>query len=96
MRKRTAKPKRFLRGVFKNLAKTAGFVFWDKDEHWANGDQIDWASSYNEEIAKFGEAIVRECAGVDFSEAQLNEEQKRIVKSSILKHFKLKAGDGEN
>jgi hypothetical protein len=46
----------------KELAKKAEFVFW-KDEAWGPGEgHIDWSSNYDNELNKFAELIVRECA----------------------------------
>ena len=47
----------------KELAKEAGFVLWG-EEIWSPGDAIDWSSGYDEELTKFVELIVNECAGI--------------------------------
>jgi hypothetical protein len=44
----------------KELAEQAGFVLW-KNESWNPGETIDWASSYDNELQKFAELIVKEC-----------------------------------
>ncbi|NDB81269.1 MAG: hypothetical protein EB127_00745 [Alphaproteobacteria bacterium] len=44
------------------LAKQAGFVFWE-DESWRPESQyIDWATDYDKELEKLIELIVNECA----------------------------------
>jgi hypothetical protein len=46
----------------KDLAKEAGFVTW-ANESWGPGKgNIDWSSSYDKELEKFYELVVRECA----------------------------------
>ena len=47
----------------RELAEQAGFVLW-KDESWNPGDVVDWSSSYDNELKKFAELIVRECVQV--------------------------------
>jgi hypothetical protein len=44
----------------RELAREAGFVMWG-DESWNPGDVVDWSSSYDNELKKFAELIVREC-----------------------------------
>lgn len=44
------------------LAKYAGFVFWE-DESWGPGSEyIDWSSNYDKELERLIELIVQECA----------------------------------
>ena len=45
----------------KELAEQAGFVLW-QDEPWNPGDVIDWSCRYDDELKKFAELIVAECA----------------------------------
>lgn len=47
----------------KQLAEQAGFVLW-KDESWNPGDTVDWSCRYDDELKKFAELIVQECATV--------------------------------
>ena len=48
----------------KKLAEKAGFVYW-QDEAWGPGpDFIDWSSNYDNELAKYTELVVRECAEI--------------------------------
>jgi hypothetical protein len=44
----------------RGLAEQAGFVMWG-DESWNPGDVIDWSSSYDNELKKFTELILKEC-----------------------------------
>lgn len=44
------------------LAKQAGFVFWE-DEDWGSGSEyVDWGSEYDKELEKLVELVVKECA----------------------------------
>ena len=44
------------------LAKQAGFVFWE-DEEWGPGSEyIDWSTVYDKELEKLVELVVHECA----------------------------------
>ena len=45
----------------KVLAEKAGFVLWG-EETWNPGDAIDWSCRYDDELTKFVELIVNECA----------------------------------
>ena len=50
--------------IIKELAEEAGFVYW-QDEAWGPGpDFIDWSSNYDNELAKYTELVVRECAEI--------------------------------
>lgn len=47
-----------------DLARSAGFMYWD-NEHWAPENQaIDWSCDYDEELMEFKKLVVRECAWV--------------------------------
>ena len=48
----------------KKLAKKAGFVIWD-DSSWGPGEgHIDWSCDYDQELKKFAQLIVMECAEI--------------------------------
>ena len=47
----------------KELAEQAGFVLW-KNESWNSGDVVDWSVSYDDELEKFVELIIRECSNI--------------------------------
>ena len=48
----------------KQLAEQAGFILW-ADEKWKPEDEtIDWSTSYDKELEKLIELVVRECAEV--------------------------------
>lgn len=48
----------------KQIAEQAGFVFW-QDEFWKPEDEvIDWSSSYDNELEKMVELVVRECLNI--------------------------------
>ena len=66
----------------KDFAKRAGFVMWS-EKYQSQGDFIDWSSRYDEELARFAELIVRECAEIALRE---NHEPSEC----ILAHFGLR------
>jgi len=46
----------------KQLAEKAGFMMWE-DEPWKpEGAVVDWAATYDDELEKFAELLIRECA----------------------------------
>ena len=47
----------------KKLAQEAGFALW-ADESWNPGEIVDWSTSYDDELNKFAELIVKECANI--------------------------------
>jgi hypothetical protein len=59
----------------RELTEQAGFVLWD--------GAVDWASNYDDELEKFAELIVRECANVALREDHEPDE-------CILRHFGVK------
>ena len=59
----------------RELTEQAGFVLWD--------GAVDWASNYDDELEKFAELIVRECANVALREDHEPGE-------CILRHFGVK------
>ena len=61
----------------KDLAEQAGFVLW-QDEPWRPTDVIDWSSRYDNELKKFAELIVKECAEICL---EANDHK------NILRHF---------
>lgn len=44
------------------LAKQAGFVFWEEDDGKAVSEYVDWGSEYDKELEKLVELVVHECA----------------------------------
>jgi len=64
----------------KQLAKDAGFCFWES-ESWGPGpDNIDWSSNYQQEFNLFAEMMIKECANIALREDHDPYE-------CILKHF---------
>ena len=49
--------------LIKELAEKAGFILWG-NESWNPGDTIDWSCRYDDELTKFVELIVIECAEI--------------------------------
>ena len=75
----------------KELAEQAGFMLWGK-ETWNPGDVVDWSARYDEELEKFAELIVRECARViDRGDGEMSSQAETIwcnvCRDDILKHF---------
>ena len=70
----------------KEFAGQAGFVLW-KNESWNSGDVVDWSASYDDELEKFAELIVKECA--DLFEVEWGEEKLtgNDVGYVVKKHF---------
>ena len=48
----------------KELAEEAGFIYWENEEWGPGPGFIDWSSNYDNELVKYTELVVRECAGV--------------------------------
>ena len=71
----------------KQLAEQAGFMLW-QDEPWNPGDVVDWAARYDDELAKFAELIVRECAGV-VEDAVDHREPASTYVNKIKQHFEV-------
>lgn len=47
------------------LAEKAGFIFWDEESYWGPGKgHIDWSSEYTNELERFKNLIVKECASI--------------------------------
>jgi hypothetical protein len=45
-----------MKKIVKELAKEAGFIFWDKECEWKpKGATIDWSTEYDKELEKFFE-----------------------------------------
>jgi hypothetical protein len=43
-----------MKKIVKELAKEAGFIFWDKECEWKpKGATIDWSCDYDKELEKF-------------------------------------------
>ena len=69
----------------KELAEQAGFVMW-ADESWKpEGQVVDWASDYDNELAKFAELIVRECE--QYVAKHWDEMELRMTPGDLLTHF---------
>jgi len=65
----------------KKLVEEAGFILWGNEE-WGPGEgHVDWSCDYKDELAKYTELIVRECAEI--------AEKERLYQTSVLikKHF---------
>jgi len=46
----------------KKLAEKAGFVLWGYEEWGPGPGYVDWCTNYDEELIKYTELIVKECA----------------------------------
>lgn len=49
---------------FSKLAKKSGFVFWGNESWKPEGATIDWGSSYDEEIERFADLIIKKAIKV--------------------------------
>ena len=45
----------------RELAEQAGFMLW-KNESWNPGDVVDWSARYDDELEKFYDLVVQDCA----------------------------------
>ena len=69
------------------LAEEAGFCMWGNESHKPEGATIDWSCNYDEELVKFAELIVRECAKI----ADVADENKcEWLGGNILARFGVK------
>lgn len=69
------------------LARKAGFVFWGNEPHGPGPGHIDWASNYDEELERFAELLIAECARVASAKAYPAFGAERAVRE----HFDLPA-----
>ena len=49
----------------RRLAEEAGFTFWGDEEWRPPGAEIDWAAQYDQEMADFVTALVRETVRIE-------------------------------
>ena len=42
------------------LAKQAGFVFWQKESHGPGPNNIDWSCNYDNEFDKYSKLLIQE------------------------------------
>lgn len=69
----------------KELAIEAGFQPWG-DEEWNPGEIFDWSSSYDNELQKFAELLVTECA-------KMCVENEHFNKHSVASEWSIKAAE---
>jgi hypothetical protein len=53
-----------MKKLIKELADEAGFLMWDGEEHAPVDAVVDWSCSYDYELEKFAELIIKRCADV--------------------------------
>ena len=70
----------------KDIAEHAGFVLWG-DEPWNIGDVVDWNCRYDDELVKFAELIIKDCA--------VAHHKTRLSDISIESHFRSHLGIDE-
>lgn len=63
---------------YKKIAEKAGFMLW-ADEDWNPGDVVDWSMKYDQQLEKFAELIVLECA--EFTHP--------VTRKFIFEHFEV-------
>ena len=49
----------------RRLAEEAGFMFWGDEPHRPADSEIDWAAQYDQEMANFVKALVRETVRIE-------------------------------
>ena len=67
----------------KELAEKAGFVLWGT-ESWNPGDTVDWSCRYDDELIKYTELIVKECAN---RATWAQDTSEKDIGGEVLKHF---------
>ena len=81
----------------KELAKQAGFILWADEEWKPEGETIDWSTSYDNELVKLVELVVRECnqavLGVpSYYKDYRDQIEKAVIHDcarAVLQHFEL-------
>lgn len=71
------------------LAEAAGFCFW-KDEHWGPGPgKVDWSVDYADELEKFAELLIKECANAarDYAQHFTDDDTALFLRKQILEYF---------
>ena len=48
-----------MKKIVKELAKDAGFIFWENEEWKPKGATIDWSCDYDKELEKFFKLAVK-------------------------------------
>jgi hypothetical protein len=77
----------------KQLAERAGFVFWNNEEWKPQGETIDWSCSYDKELEKFAELIIKECCDVLSSQVIFHSGygyNQNMLHDRIKKQFEVK------
>ena len=72
--------------LIKEIAEKAGFILWE-NEDWNPGDVIDWSTRYDDELAKFAELIVKECASACLHDDWEDPRWGRFYAKKIKEHF---------
>lgn len=53
-----------MKELTKQLAEKAGFIFWENESWKPEGEVIDWSTSYDNEMEKLVELVVKECIDI--------------------------------
>lgn len=78
------------------LAEQAGFILWADEEWKPEGETIDWSTSYDDELVKLVELVVRECIAQAHAVANLRGITDDMIYGAdtaavvISKHFGVK------
>jgi len=70
-----------MKKIVKELAKEAGFIFWDKECEWKpKGATIDWSCDYDKELERFFKLAVEYTESERKFSKQLKSNMKKLDK----------------
>jgi hypothetical protein len=70
-----------MKKIVKELAKEAGFIFWDKECEWKpKGATIDWSCDYDKELERFFKLAVEYANSERKFSKQLKSNMKKLDK----------------
>jgi len=69
-----------MKKIVKELAKEAGFIFWENEEWKPKGAAIDWSSDYDKELEKFFKLTVEYAESDRKFSKQLKSNMKKLEK----------------
>lgn len=75
-----------MKKIAKELAKEAGFIFWENEEWKPKGATIDWSLDYDKELEQFFKLAVKHAKGERKFSKQLKCHMKALEK--LLKEEK--------
>jgi hypothetical protein len=84
-----SEPPALMNDTIKELAYKAGFALWENEEYRPPNAVIDWSCMYDDELVKFAESIVKECALIA---GVMEFENRKNIGAAILDRFGVKNG----